>query len=270
MTCCDIVPSNLEVIRRVAGRRGLDVNTVHIDGLRAFDRLPSDFDAVWAIGSIHHMPFEAASEESCAIVQHLKPGGRWIELTYPRERWVREGAPSFSEWGRLTDGDRTPWAEWYDVEKLKLRLYPWRLEPMLEHRHQSDTYIWMDCCVLGRGEGGPIARKAVAVPEHKLTAPGPMWNYAWSMPLGPSPAGAAVTVEIECVVERGSVGFVLHLERGDRFVSREVIIEARTGSQRLYLTTEAYDPETRLLTRSATALGASEYRITSIEVRQSL
>jgi hypothetical protein len=144
--------------------------------------------------------------------------------------------------GRLTDGDRTPWAEWYDIEKLKLRLHPWRIEPMLEYRHQSDAYVWMDTRVLGKGNGGPIARKRVPVPTEPLIAPGPMWNYAWSTPLGPSTAGPAITVEIECAIDKGSVGFVLWLEREDRFVSRETIVEARTGSQRVYLSTTAYEP----------------------------
>ena len=58
--------------------------------------------------------------------------------------------------------------------------------------------------------------------------------------------------------------------REDRFLSREVILEARTGSQLLYLSTTVYEPDAMLLTRSGTNLGASEYRITSIEVRQSL
>jgi len=47
-------------------------------------------------------------------------------------------------------------------------------------------------------------------------------------------------------------------------------MEARTGSQRLYLSTTAYEPDTLLLTRSGTALGASAYRLTSIELRQAL
>jgi SAM-dependent methyltransferase len=270
LTCCDIAPSNLEVVRRIARHRGLAIQTLHIDGIQAFEGLAKDFDAVWAIGSIHHVPFDTAREESAAIIEHLKPGGRWIELAYPRERWVREGSPSFSDWGRLTDGERTPWVEWYDVEKLKLRLHPWRVEPTFEHRHQSDTYIWMDCRVLGRGDARPIARAQVPAPTGVLTAPGPMWNYAWSGPLGPSPAGREVTVEIECTVHQGSVGFVLWQENGDRFLSREVIIEARTGSQRLCLTTAAYESDTRLLTRSATALAASDYRIEAIEVREAL
>jgi SAM-dependent methyltransferase len=270
VVCCDIASSNLEIIRRIADQRRLDIETLPIEGLRSFDRLPHDVDAIWAIGSIHHMPFDEAREESHAIVTHLKPGGRWIELGYPRERWVREGAPPFAEWGMRTDGDRTPWAEWYDVEKLKLRLHPWRLEPIFEHRHQSDTYVWMDCRLAGPGPAGEIRRRTVRAPLDPITAPGPIWNYAWRAALGPSPAGSAVTVEIECVVEEGSVGFVLRHGSQDRFISREVIVEARTGSQRLYLTTDAYEPDTLLLTRSATALGESRYFITSIDLRQAL
>src|SRR5450631_3723509 len=47
MTCCDIAPANLEIVRRAARARGLDIETLHIDGIGAFDRLPRDFDAVW-------------------------------------------------------------------------------------------------------------------------------------------------------------------------------------------------------------------------------
>ena len=270
MTCCDIVPSNLEVIQRVARHRGLKIETLHIDGLAAFDRLPQDFDAVWAIGSIHHMPFDEAREESHAILRRLKPGGRWIELTYPHERWVREGSPPFGVWGQVTDGDRTPWAEWYDVEKLKERLRPWRLETIMERRFESDAYVWMDSRVLGRRDDTPIKRRRVQAPPGLLSAPGPMWNYAWRTPLGPSPASAAVTVEIDCVVERGSVGFVMLHPSKDRFISREIIVEARTGNQRIHLATDAYEADARLLTRCATALGTCEYRISSIDVREAL
>jgi SAM-dependent methyltransferase len=270
VVCCDIAPSNLEIIRRIAQRRELDIQTLHIDGLSAFQSLPWQADAVWAIGSIHHMPFDEAREESHAVLEHVRPGGRWIELGYPRERWVREGARPFSEWGKLTDGARTPWAEWYDVEKLKLRLHPWRIEPIFEHRHQSDTYVWMDCTLVGRDDQGEIARIAVRPPDGPLTALGPLWNYAWAGPLGRSPAGREVTVEVECVVEEGSVGFVLRHGRDDRFISREVIVEARTGSQRLYLTTDVYETDTLLLTRSATGLGDSRYHITSIDLRRAL
>ena len=88
----------------------------------------------------------------------------------------------------------------------------------------------MDCQVIGRGDGAPIARSKVPVPDETLIAEGPIWHYGWRTPLGPSPAGVAVTAEIECVVDKGSVGFVLYLERENRFLSREVILEARTAA----------------------------------------
>ena len=270
VTCCDIAPSNLEVIRRISAARGLKIETVHIDSLRAFDRLPREIDAVWAIGSIHHMPFDEAREESHAVLERVKPGGRWIELAYPRERWVREGSPPFNQWGQKTDGERTPWAEWYDVEKLKERLHPWRLELITDRRFESDAYLWMDFRVLERGHDRPIARRRAEEPTELLYAPGPIWTYAWRAALGPSPAGAAVTVEIECVVERGAVGFVLLHPTENQFISREIIVESRTGNQRLYLTTDAYETDARLLTRCATALGNCEYRIKSIELREAL
>ena len=269
VTCCDIAPSNLEIVRRVAEAHDLSINTVHIDSLSAFKRA-RQVDVVWAIGSIHHMPFAEAREESAAALEQLKPGGRWIELSYPRERWVREGSPSFQDWGRLTDGERTPWVEWYDVEKLKERLHPWRIEPIMERRFESDTYVWMDCRVLGRGADRPIARRRAKEPSDLLYAPGPIWNYAWQMPLGPSPAGAAITVELECIIDRGSVGFVLLHPTADRFISREIILESRTGNQRIHLTTDAYETDARLLTRCATGLGTCEYRVRSVELREAL
>lgn len=269
VTCCDIAPSNLEIVRRVAEAHGVSIDTVHIDSLAVFKNVP-EVDVVWAIGSIHHMPFAEAREESVAVLERLKPGGRWIELSYPRERWVREGSPVYQQWGKMTDGERTPWVEWYDVEKLKDRLYPWRLEPILERRFESDTYIWMDCRVLGRGADRPIMRRRIQEPTDRLYAPGPLWNYAWQMGLGPSPGGAAVTVELDCVIDRGSVGFVLLHPVEDRFISRELIAEARSGDQRIYLTTDAYQPDARLLTRCATGLGSCEYWIKSIELREAL
>src|SRR5262245_40600414 len=36
VTCCDIAPSNLEIIRRVAVHRGLDIKTLHVYGVDAF------------------------------------------------------------------------------------------------------------------------------------------------------------------------------------------------------------------------------------------
>ena len=79
-----------------------------------------------------------------AALERLKPGGRWMELVYPRERWLREGALPFEEWGRLTDGDRTPWVEWYDIEKVRRRLFPAPLRTLLDFEFCSHNYRWFD------------------------------------------------------------------------------------------------------------------------------
>lgn len=267
ITCCDIAPSNLEVIQRIASLKGLNIETLSIESLHSFERLPVDFDFVWAIGSIHHIPFDGARQESLEIIKHLKLGGRWIELSYPRERWVREGSPKFSDWGRMTDGDRTPWVEWYDSEKLKTRLSPWRLEFNLEYRHESNAYIWLDCQVIGQHSSskGPIIE--IAAPNKRLAASGKLWDYAWSAPLPMTSAAGPIAIEIEAEVQQGSVGFVAWKEEGDEFLSREVIVDTSTGNQLIYLKVEEPQPNLRLLTRNASARGTSFYQINSIRVR---
>ena len=132
-TVADIVPGNLKVIRRVAALKGLAVETHLIGDDLSFDALPSDYDAVFVIGSIHHVPFDIARREALNVISHLKVGGRWIELVYPQERWLREGSMPFETWGTRTDGDRTPWVEWHDAEKIRRRLHPAILNLSLIH-----------------------------------------------------------------------------------------------------------------------------------------
>src|SRR5262245_12517780 len=146
-TFADIVPDNLAVIRRIAGLKGLaDRVRFHLIGDDlSFSGLGDDYDAIWVFGSIHHVPFEMARREALDALGHLKPGGRWMELVYPRERWLREGAPPFEQWGKLTDGERTPWAEWHDIEKVRRRLFPAPLRTVLDLELWGKNYRWLDC-----------------------------------------------------------------------------------------------------------------------------
>ena len=145
-TFADIVPDNLSVIRRVAGLKGLEGRTrFHLIGDElSFAGLPDGYDAIWVFGSIHHVPFEIARREALDALGHLKPGGRWMELVYPRERWLREGAPPFDQWGKLTDGEHTPWAEWHNLEKVRRRLFPAPLRTVLDFGFCADNYRWLD------------------------------------------------------------------------------------------------------------------------------
>ncbi len=299
-TCCDIAPSNLKIIERVAAAKGATIRTLPIESLASFDTLPRDFDFVWCNGSLLHIPFESAREECAAILGHLKPGGRWIELAYPRERWIREGSPAFDKWGALTDGERTPWVEWYDVEKLKQRLYPARLRTVLDYKFHSDYYIWMDLEVASRdaspGEPGaasstapgpapgrvasPLGRlirslcRVVGVPSRPeipsgllFAAPG-LWRDAWSMPLLRGSHPPAVTVDVECAIEAGAISFTL--AKDGRAVSREIVAEARIGSQLLHLVTPAFEEGVRLVARNGSALGGGRFQVMAVTIRPTL
>lgn len=116
MTFSDIVPDNLKVVERLCKMFNVNAVFLLIEGNHSFDKLGRDYDAVIAIGSLHHAPEEYLRPEVHTIVKHLKPGGMWWQLAYPKSR-LGSWLPCWL-WGRITDGLRTPWAEWYDVDKL--------------------------------------------------------------------------------------------------------------------------------------------------------
>lgn len=140
--CCDIVESNLEVIRRMARLEQLPVQTRFLAQMSSIDALP-EVDAIWCQGSMINAPFEVAAEESRRLLAKLRPGGRWIELGYPRERWVREGRMPGWLWGDRTDGG-APWMEWYDLPKLLRRLEPFPFDVVLAFNFHDDDFNWFD------------------------------------------------------------------------------------------------------------------------------
>lgn len=150
-TFADIVPGNLKVIRRAAALKGIAIETLLIDNNLSFDALPADYDSIFVIGSIHHVPFDIARKEALNALSRLKVGGRWIELVYPQERWVREGSMTFETWGTVTDGERTPWVEWHDAEKIRRRLYPAILKTVLDCELASHNFRWIDLEYAGMG-----------------------------------------------------------------------------------------------------------------------
>ena len=266
--CCDISNQNLQVIKRIAAFKNLDIHTVYIDSIKVLEKLGNDFDFIWCNGSLLHIPFKQACEECAEILPRLKTGGRWIELAYPRERWVREGSKSFSQWGKMTDGERTPWVEWYDVEKLKLRLYPARFDTVLEHRFSSYSFVWIDIQYLGLSSDELWQPIIIDHPENFITTPPSLWNHARSILLGDINHGENITVEIICLVETGAVGFAL--ENNGRFISREIIVGSLAGAQLIYLSTFKYSPGTSITMRNGSGLGSCRFKIESIKIRPSV
>jgi hypothetical protein len=76
------------------------------------------------MGSLHHAPFSVVRREVAALTQFLRPGGKAFMLAYPKERYLLSGRKSFRTFGKATDGERTPWAEWYDDAKAKALFGP--------------------------------------------------------------------------------------------------------------------------------------------------
>jgi SAM-dependent methyltransferase len=250
-TCADIVPDNLALIRRVSRLKRLDVriDTFLIPDDLAFAMLEPGYDAIWVFGSIHHVPFDLARQEALAALALLKPGGRWMELVYPHERWLREGALPFEEWGRLTDGERTPWAEWHDAEKVRRRLAPARLRTVLDFGFCWDNYRWIDLELIGTGASSAlsappaidlmqVARLEIVGGRSPLLSSQPwavvcppgLFAEAARLDLQPHWAAlgdtAAVVLDLEVRVERGAAGIGLLDAAGSYLPAAEAVVEA--------------------------------------------
>ena len=144
VTFVDIVESNLDILRRICSL--LDIKNVQFHYLESFDslvKLPDNFDVIWCQGSIINLPFEIACIETKELLRHLPIGGRWIELAYPKERWVKEGKMSFDKWGEKTEG-WAPWVEWYDYEKFVKRFEPAKFNTLLHFNFHNDDFNWFD------------------------------------------------------------------------------------------------------------------------------
>ena len=297
-TFADIVPDNLDVIRRIACLKGLSdrVRFHLIDDDLSFSALPADYDVIWVFGSIHHVPFEIARKEALEALSHLKPAGRWMELVYPRERWLREGAPAFEEWGKLTDGERTPWAEWHDIEKVRRRLFPAAFRTVLDFEFCSHNYRWFDLQyasdrafrlddfdvdLLSREtvlSNASISLKAGArrtLKAQSFRCPAGLFAPAAELDLAGAIRGLqgdraflpGIAVDIDCTVDRGSVGFGLVDVAGAYLPGAETVVESGPDSRRVTLRATAGDLPSKLIIRNLRSGCRSAFTMRSAAVR---
>ena len=295
----DIVKDNLTIVRRMVDLLGLSdqADYLWIEGPESLEKLPAAVDVIWANGSLHHAPFEIARKEAQHLLRKLTPGGRWIELFYPYERWLRQGKMPFSEWGKYTDGERTPWAEWHDAERIKQRLFPAVTTTILDYRFGGGQYGWLDLRVdqpvmkglspadiesrtkstdILNGEiknlNGSLKRRSNGL---FFSCTDKMWSYAATIDLKaaellrttPVREGFVWAVDLEVSLESGAAGFVLTGDDFNDFVGREVMLDARPAAQRLTIATDGPSPPRYLLIRNGAHQSVSTGTLISATIR---
>ncbi len=144
-TFVDIVQENLKILERLARLMNINGATfVWLENYESFKQLPEEQDVILASGSLHHAPIHVIRREVHELAERLRTGGRWLQLAYPKARWEREGCKAFSEWGKCTDGEATPWAEWYDLEKLLLLFEPYKFDAVMTFDYHNSDFNWFD------------------------------------------------------------------------------------------------------------------------------
>lgn len=143
VTFADIIPDNVELVRRLCRIKGIPGEFVAIERFEDIDQLPT-FDIVAAIGSLINAPLAVTRAEVERLKMHLQPGGRWLHLAYPKSRWEQEGSVPFSEWGKRTDGPGTPWMEYHDRERIFWLFEPSEIRILFECEWQRHSYNWFD------------------------------------------------------------------------------------------------------------------------------
>jgi len=297
-TFADIVPDNLTVVRRIAALKGLD-SRAHfhmIEDTFSFDGLAPDYDAIWALGSLHHVPFDMARREALSVLAHLKPRGRWLELVYPRERWMREGEMPFDRWGTLTDGARTPWTEWYDIEKVRKRLWPAPMRTVLDFAFCSNNYRWIDLQLAGveRFDAGRAAvapqprtidllaegtlsvegarRPIFAAGGWALVCPPGLFSAAGRVDLGKAVAALGpapgVAVDLEVRVSAGAVSIGLVDERGGYLAGAESVVEQGADWRAITLRAVGAERPAGLVVRGLHASRRSAFAVRTAILRE--
>lgn len=128
MTCCDIVASNLDVIRRVAAIKGAQgIETLVSRG--ADQDLGGPFDVVFIYGSLMTMPEPLQRELLARAMAALVAGGRIVLMLYTWEfargtcGWSSRDEFDPVAFARASDpsvgAEHCPWSDWHDDAKLE-------------------------------------------------------------------------------------------------------------------------------------------------------
>ena len=132
------------MLKRLCDLKKISAEYYYVDDF--FDyRFSAPFDVFLCVGSLINAPFDFTQRQVAALMKHLRVGGTVLMLGYPKERFEALGARDGSEFGKMTDGPRTPWAEWYDDEKVRKLFGPqFRLDWSRNLGHQNIEFNWFE------------------------------------------------------------------------------------------------------------------------------
>lgn len=139
-TYAELNPLQLDFIKRVNNLYGVTNTAFELmnDTVHVF---PRQYNAFYAHGVLHHVPFEVARKQFENIDRYLLPGSKVVMLMYPRQRWENAGRPAFEKFGDFTDGG-CPWTEWYDEEKiLRLTGNAYTLDASVYWGHDKTEFV---------------------------------------------------------------------------------------------------------------------------------
>jgi len=160
VTFVDIVEENLALLRRICALLGVEAEYYYIDDFFNY-RFAQPFDAFLCVGSLINTPFDFARRQVDAMMRHLRVGGSVLMLGYPRERYLETGAADGAEFARFTDGERTPWIEWYDAAKVReLFGARFRLELSRNFGANNTEFNWFE--LTKTEEAGATSRPGLA------------------------------------------------------------------------------------------------------------
>jgi SAM-dependent methyltransferase len=128
LTCCDIVPSNLEIIRRVADIKGA-TGMAFLVSTGVPQHLGGPYDVIFIYGSLMTMPERLQREVLARSMAALRPDGRIVLMLYTWEfaratcGWSSPNEFDPTVFARASDpsvgAEHCPWSDWHDDAKLE-------------------------------------------------------------------------------------------------------------------------------------------------------
>jgi radical SAM superfamily enzyme YgiQ (UPF0313 family)/SAM-dependent methyltransferase len=173
VTFVDIVEDNLKLLKRICTLKGITADYYFIDDFFSYN-FEKKFDAFLFIGSMINAPFDFTQRQLQAMLQFLRPSGKVLMLGYPKERYVQLGARNCEEFGKLTDGERTPWCEWYDDDKIRALFGPeFKLNWSRNFGAENNEFNWFDLTKFPFSDfaGSSTNSTALYVSEYGISIP---------------------------------------------------------------------------------------------------